>query len=131
MMKIVGFDLDDTLVAEVLFLKSGAHHIANWLNERYRIIPASRTENAMLTAIINRQNHYSALERLIYEFGLSGKIDIKEVVGEFRGHIPDPYIYHPAPSMLETLRMLKSDPEIKTMLITDGRSLTQRNKIMV
>lgn len=129
-MKVVGFDLDDTLVAEALFLKSGAYHIANWLNDRYGIIPAARIENAMLTAISNIQNHYSALERLIEEFGLTGSIDMKQAVGEFRDHIPDHAIYHPAPSMLETLRKLKSDPDVRTVLITDGRSLTQRNKIL-
>lgn len=129
-MKVVGFDLDDTLVPEILFLKSGSHHISNWLNKRYGMIPVSRIENAMLTAIDNRQNHYSALERLIEEFGLTGKIDMKKTVEEFRRHLPDPAIYHPAPSVLETLRMLKSDPDIRTVLVTDGRSVTQRHKIL-
>ena len=83
----------------------------------------------MDAALTGRLNHYSALERLLEEYGLTEKIDMKETVAEFRNHFPDPDIYHPAPSTRRALTELKRDPEIRTVLITDGRSLTQRNKI--
>lgn len=128
-MRVVGFDLDDTLVAEALFLKSGAFHMARWLHARHHEVPADRMKNAMLSAISRHQNHYAALEGIIGEFGLSDAVDMKEVVAEFRNHMPDPDIYHMAPSMLETLMRLKADPETRLVLITDGRSRTQRNKL--
>lgn len=129
MTKVVGFDLDDTLVAEALFLKSGAFHIAAWLHQRFKTISLNRVISCVMTAVRTHQNHYSALERLIEEYGLSESIDMKELVAEFRNHNPDPTIYHPAPSMIQTLKELKNNPDIKLVLITDGRSLTQRNKI--
>ena len=127
MTKVVGFDLDDTLVAEVLFLKSGSHHIAKWLHDRYSIIPTNRIQTCVETAAMTRQNHYSALERLIREYGLSDRVDMKTIVAEFRSHMPDPEIYHPAPSLRNTLIELRSNPEIKTVIVTDGRSVTLTN----
>lgn len=129
MIKVIGFDLDDTLVAEALFIKSGIHHISSWLNDRYPALPALRVSSCMETAVMMRLNHYSALERLLEEYGLTGKTDMKETVNEFRGHFPDPAIYHPAPYILQTLEKLRQDRETRLVLITDGRSLTQRNKI--
>lgn len=82
----------------------------------------------MDTAVITHRNHYSALESLLEEFNLLDIIDMKEVVTEFRSHYPDPSIYHLAPSTASTLEELKKSG-VKTALITDGRSLTQRNKI--
>lgn len=125
---IVGFDLDDTLVPEVLFLKSGIRHIAEWLKTRFPKVEQNRIVQCMDTAMLTRRNHYSALETYLYQTGLSEKIDMKEVVAEFRCHKPDPSIYHLPPSMEHILTQLR-ESGIKTVLITDGRSITQRNKI--
>lgn len=129
MIKVVGFDLDDTLVPEVLFIRSGIYFIAYHLHERLPVLPPHRIITCMETAVQTRLNHYSALETLMKEFGMYDLIDMKETVDEFRNHLPDPSIYHAAPSILKILTELREDQEIKTVLITDGRSLTQRNKI--
>lgn len=129
MTKVVGFDLDDTLIPEVQFLMSGSHYIAKWLHEKHPDLPEYRILATMRTAIMNRQNHYSALERLLEEYNLKECIDMKEVVAEFRNHQPDPTIYHFPPSVIELLETLKHNTEIRTVLITDGRRVTQRNKI--
>ncbi len=125
---MVAFDLDDTLVPEAFFIKSGIQHIASYLHDRYPGLPVSRIIGAMETALMTRSNHYSALERLLDEYHLRDAVDMKDVVAEFRSHLPDPSIYHPAPSMIEVLEELKSKG-IPMALITDGRSITQRNKI--
>lgn len=128
-MKVVGFDLDDTLVAEALFIKSGIRHIASWLHARVPSIPEGRIITRMDAAMERRQNHYSALESLLTEYQLSDMVDMKETVAEFRSHLPDPSIYHPSPSTIDCLTRLRNEEGVKTVLITDGRSLTQRNKI--
>lgn len=127
--KVVAFDLDDTLIPEVLFIKSGIHHIAAFISKRYPKLPSLRVVSAMEAALLTRRNHYSALESLLEEFGLRESTDMKYIVSEFRNHIPDPSIYHLSPSMAEELLSLKQKG-IKLALITDGRSITQRNKIM-
>lgn len=127
--KVVAFDLDDTLIPEVLFIKSGIRHIAQLLNKRYPYLPYMRVTGCMDIALMTRINHYSALESILKEFGLSNSLDMKEIVAEFRGHVPDSSIYHLSPSYIEILQDLKQRG-ISLALITDGRSLTQRNKIM-
>lgn len=129
MTKVVGFDLDDTLVAEVLFIRSGIYFIARLLHDQFPVIPYYRIICGMETAVQTKQNHYSALERLLKEYRIDGLVDMSATVAGFRSHCPDPSIYHAAPSVIQILSELRQDPDIKTVLITDGRSLTQRNKI--
>lgn len=126
--KVIAFDLDDTLVAEALFIKSGIRHIARWLNSKIPQLDPMRVAGCMDTALFNRTNHYSALERLLDEENLAHCISMREVVAEFRSHCPDPDIYHPAPSVVSALAALKASGT-RMALITDGRSITQRNKI--
>lgn len=125
---LVAFDLDDTLVPEILFLKSGIYHVANWLSHHWPQLTQQRIISSMETAIRTRLNHYSALENLLEETRLRDIIDMKDVVTELRNHIPDPDIYHLSPSVRKALTDLKQR-EIPIALITDGRSITQRNKI--
>ncbi|MDE7409856.1 MAG: HAD-IA family hydrolase [Muribaculaceae bacterium] len=129
MTKVVGFDLDDTIVPEVLFLRSGIRHVADMLHRRLPLFPEQRIVSGMESAVFTRSNHYSALEALLDEYGMSDSVDMKRIVAEFRNHFPDPSIYHASPSMLQLLTQLRNDPDIRTILITDGRSVTQRNKI--
>ncbi|MDE7420319.1 MAG: HAD hydrolase-like protein [Muribaculaceae bacterium] len=126
--KVVAFDLDDTLIPEVLFLKSGIRHIASFLNKLYPELPSQRIIGCMDAALVTRSNHYSALESLIKEYRLSDSVDMKKIVTKFRSHMPDPSIYHAAPFISGILNDLKQK-DIPLALITDGRSLTQRNKI--
>lgn len=125
---LVAFDLDDTLIAEYLFLRSGIRHIAKWLNSKVSELKPENVVSAMDAASMRRLNHYSALEALLYREGLQSQFDMKEVVEEFRRHRPDPDIYHLAPSMLEILSDLQRRG-YPLALVTDGRSITQRNKI--
>ncbi len=129
-MRVIGFDLDDTLIPEALFVRSGIYFIADYLHVRHPILPYRRIITSMEVAVLSRQNHYGALEKLLKEYGVYEIVDMKETVAAFRNHPPDPAIYHAAPSVIQVLAGLRQDPEIKTVLITDGRSLTQRNKIM-
>lgn len=128
MRELVAFDLDDTLVPETLFLRSGIFHIADWLAVRFPEISPRRVVDVMLAAVASRRNHYSALETLLADIGMSGAVDMKSVVMEFRNHVPDPDIYHLSPSSHSALSNLKA-MGIAMALITDGRSATQRNKI--
>ncbi len=126
---VVAFDLDDTLVAEALFIKSGIRHIARRLHECLPSLEAHRITAVMDEAMMRRHNHYSALELLLGQKDMARLIDMKEVVAEFRGHVPDHDIYHLPPSIRALLSKLKDEGH-HLALITDGRSLTQRNKIM-
>lgn len=125
---LVAFDLDDTLAPEALFLRSGARHAARWIHDLYPAVDPRRIEDAVDLAICNRTNHYSAVEEVMRQYGLLSQADMKTVVREFRHHRPDPSIYRMAPSMIALLEAIR-DAGSAIALVTDGRSITQRNKI--
>lgn len=125
---LVAFDLDDTLVPEALFLRSGIEHVAMIIHKNFPEIEVMRAAGCMHMAVETRTNHYSALERLFDENGIRLKVDMKTIVEELRSHMPDVEIYHPAPSVISTLEELK-ERGATLALVTDGRSVTQRNKI--
>lgn len=128
MKHLVAFDLDDTLVPEVLFLKSGIRYIAHRLSGEWPQLNEFRIIHAMDAAVMSRQNHYSALEFLLHQYSLHDRVDMKEIVNDFRSHHPDPEIYHLAPHISGILTNLK-EGDVSLALISDGRSITQRNKI--
>lgn len=126
---LVAFDLDDTLIPEVQFLRSGFRHIARWLHDRLPRLSPQLIISRMETAAFNHLNHYSALESYLASESISRDyIDMREIVTEFRCHRPDPEFYHLSPSMRKILTDLR-DCGTPLALISDGRSLTQRNKI--
>lgn len=125
---VVGFDLDDTLIAEYLFIRSGIRHIAGWVASQLPKLDPWTIIRVMDAASMRGENHYSALEQLLAREDLLDRVDMNTVVGEFRNHRPDPGIYHLPPSMETLLSRLKAQG-ISLALVTDGRSATQRNKI--
>lgn len=127
-MKVVGFDLDDTLIPETLFIRSGIRHISGWLSKRYHGIDIMKVTGCMEIARMSHQNHYLALESYLRIIGMDETVDMREVVDEFRNHMPYPGIYHLFPYMESVLSRLKAS-ETKLVMITDGRSSTQRHKI--
>lgn len=117
--QVICFDLDDTLYKEIDFLQSAFREIATHVartghgqpDDNYRL---------MLDAYRRGESPFQTLNR---------KLDIDLPVDSYlkiyRGHKPD--IHLPAETYA-TLSVLKARG-FTLGLITDGRSLTQRNKI--
>lgn len=125
-MKVVCFDLDDTLFKEINYLKSAYKEIASHAVGYCRGINDSsytltiRAYEDMLFAYEHGDN---AFERLNYYLGLS--IPIKEYIDIYHNHIPEISLSEETESVLFNLK--KSD--YKLGLITDGRLIQQRSKI--
>lgn len=115
----VAFDLDDTLYKEIDFLESGFRYIAN------RLCVSPSDAQGLLTEMLQyRKNGLDVFKHLNNRFG--NKVKISDLLNWYRCHIPD--IKLPSNS-LKVLQYLKRN-DIETGLITDGRSITQRNKIV-
>lgn len=110
---VICFDLDDTLYKEIDYLKSAYKEIA---------VTVGHPEAAkqMLDWYYAKEN---AFEKLIESYGLS--ITISDCLKIYRNHFPDISL---DASVKEYLVELKED-DAKLGLISDGRSITQRNKI--
>lgn len=115
----IAFDLDDTLYKEKDFVESGRNAVAE------AIAKATCTDAATLRRVM--AEGADAFDALL-DFLASKRISdytIAEVLDIYRSHKPDISLDAEAEATLTELHRRGTD----IALITDGRSLTQRNKI--
>lgn len=110
---VICFDLDDTLYKEIDYLKSAYKEIAESVGH-------SEAAGQMLDWYQAGEN---AFKKLIETYCLT--VSIADLLKTYREHFPD---IHLDEGVKEYLIGLKEDGA-KLGLISDGRSLTQRNKI--
>lgn len=111
---IVIFDLDDTLYKEIDFVHSAYRYIDRHLADKHKIY---NTYNIMDHAYEHGKNPFNAI--------LSDDITIDELLKLYRFHMPEINLDN---TTEQTLLLLQSKGYILG-LITDGRSISQRNKI--
>ena len=109
--KIFVFDLDDTLYSERDFEKSGIEFVYDMLNIKH----------ISLETILNNRENW--IEQIID--GSNNQITLQIVLDIYRNHFPNIQLYKDAKVFLE--KLLSQGTEMS--LITDGRSITQRNKL--
>ncbi len=115
--KVIIFDLDDTLYKEINYLKSAFQSIAYSL---FSIEDANRVYLEMVEWHYKKDNVFV---NLIKKYDLHTEVSI--LINDYRLHFP--YITLDA-DIKELLYYLKSSGHI-IGLITDGYSITQRNKL--
>src|SRR5690554_5531354 len=108
------FDLDDTLYKEIDFLKSAYICIASKIDKQN----SSTLYQSMLEDYYAGENVFKILNQYYPQYTINKLLEL------YRGHHPNITLDSDTSSML---KYLKSYGE--TGLITDGRSITQRNKI--
>jgi putative hydrolase of the HAD superfamily len=113
MKKTIVFDLDDTLINEIEFLKSAFKEIANNLDSRNDLL-----FDQMFQWHQNKENVFNKLLQ-VYE------CSIEELKNSYRSHVPN---FDPISQNRQFLLDLKAQSHFLG-LITDGFSLTQRKKI--
>lgn len=113
---LVIFDLDDTLYAEYDFLYSAFEEVASMMNG-----DTKQVHELMLKWYAEKEDVFS---KLLHSFPDSS-FNKNDLLQCYRNHIPGITLANGA---VELLNNLKSH-DIKMALITDGRSITQRNKI--
>lgn len=125
-MKVICFDLDDTLYKEIDYLKSAFQDIAQYAashcggcSDSVKIL-AIKAYNRMLEAYQEGLNAFDELNRFL---GL--ELPISDYLYIYRNHKPTINL---SKEVTNTLDALKRD-RIQLGLITDGRSVQQRNKI--
>lgn len=128
---VVVFDLDDTLFRERDFVRSGFKLIEKTLCEKYPGL-FDGISVLMNDALEKRENYFDILEKKLSTslgFDFSGE-DMQslmcELIDAYRSHLPEKL---PLDSgVAEVLEKLQSQGVVMA-LVTDGRSVTQRNKI--
>ena len=121
---VVAFDLDDTLYFEHDFLESGLKAVARNLHEQgvmdkdkaIEILHSKNTTAEGIDALVSAVN-------LIMD---SGNISVEDILHIYRSHIPSIELRTGAKELIRHLQ----EHHVRIALITDGRSETQRNKIL-
>jgi len=113
--KYLIFDLDDTLVYEIDYLKSGYHEIA------LKLDPLNSNElfERMWSLHTSKQNVFKILINLYSDFS------VEELLEIYRNHYPSISLVDGAKEVLEYAK----SKGYSIGLISDGRSVTQRNKL--
>lgn len=123
MVKAVVFDLDDTLISEKEYIKSGYRHIAGIIEDRF-----SMDKNQVFDDLMNlfKVSPLNVFNRLYDEYQIEySKEMILDLVKEYRGHFPDIQFYDDVlPCLLELKRT-----GVKVGIITDGYAIAQRQKL--
>ena len=113
------FDLDDTLFQEIDFLHSAYRHIAG------RLSPDD-AENLYAQMWAKYQAGENVFTWLLSQFGnIIPKLELATLLQWYREHIPEIRLSHEAEDFLNQLYAR----DVPLGLITDGRSITQRNKL--
>jgi len=118
---ILIFDLDDTLYKEIDFLKSAFREIASKIGSRIVV-----DNELILSEMID--NYYKGLNvfEIIFDKYPINDFCKKDLILIYRNHIPQIGL---KPNYRKLLTELKQKV-FKTGLITDGRSIQQRNKLL-
>lgn len=111
-------DLDDTLYSEFDFLRSGYSFICRKLE------PDLYRRKKLFDKLINLYSTNNDPFEYILKNYMSEDLTIDLLLNWYRYHYPDIILFS---GVLCTLELLKND--FKFAIVTDGRSVTQRNKI--
>lgn len=125
MVKAVIFDLDDTLISEKEYIKSGYMHIAELLQKKYGIHSASSYSDLLS---IFAESPINVFNRLLSHYQIDYNSEtITELVTAYRQHDPNITFYN---DVMPCIQLLK-ERGILTGIITDGYAFSQRQKLKV
>ena len=123
MVNAVIFDLDDTLISEKEYIKSGYRHIAEVIGQRFNI---NKDQVYIDLFQLFRESPHNVFNRLYEKYQIEySKEMIIDLVNEYRGHFPDVQYYDDVMQCLNELKVLG----IKIGIITDGYAQAQRQKL--
>lgn len=112
------FDLDDTLYKEIGFVKSAYIYINNYIKSRYNIDLSKKINEC----IANRINFFDLIKSKLNKHQ---SFPIEKFLELYRFHYPYINLSEDATVFLDKILRLN----IEFSIITDGRSITQKNKI--
>ena len=113
---VIVFDLDDTLYKELQFLQSAYRSISRMLAPEI-----GHEIYGEMTLLYDQNKNVFDIIKAKYDFQKT----IGELVDHYRTHTPDIELPEPSAQLLTQL----TEHQMTLGLMTDGRSLTQRNKL--
>ncbi|MNW45220.1 (S)-2-haloacid dehalogenase 4A [compost metagenome] len=122
-MKIVVFDLDDTLYDEMTYVESGFHAVASYLSECLAV-NAEDCLNTMLIEL-SRNGRGKVFDNTLLHYRIYSKGTVQECVRTYRSHTPQIQLYRDAQLTIERL----FQQGIPMYIVTDGNKHVQLKKL--
>lgn len=121
--KVIVFDLDDTLYDEINFVKSGFKEVSKYFLYKYNLDYESFYNFAFYN--LKKYGRGKVFDEVLKHFHIYTKTNIKKAISIYRTHKPD--INLPE----ETLNVLNFfiKKNIPIFIVTDGNKIVQNNKI--
>ena len=123
--KAVIFDLDDTLVSETDYARSGYRAVSSYLSGKRFPVKDGDLIYREFISLFN-EDHKKVFNRFLINHGLPDSRDrVMELVEVYRNHLPDIAYYEDVKPLLLKL----GEMGIKKGILSDGYAVTQRQKI--
>ena len=121
--KVVIFDLDDTLYDEINFVKSGFQRVANFFAQQYNLDAKVFYDEMLL--VLEKEGRGKVFDNSLKKFNIFNKSNVKKAISVYRTHYPDIKLNPSSVKLLEYLRSL----DIPVYVVTDGNKVVQVNKV--
>lgn len=121
--KVVVFDLDDTLYEEINFVKSCFYEVSKYFSTKYTLNYVG-FYNLMIIKL-EQNGRGKVFDEVLKDFNIYSKTNIKKALSIYRTHKPN--ISLP----LETIDILEylQSKNMPLYIVTDGNKIVQNNKI--
>ncbi|WP_339846694.1 HAD family hydrolase [Paenibacillus sp. FSL W7-1088] len=122
-MKVVVFDLDDTLYEELTFVRSGFKSVARLLNEHFQV--NAQEAFKIMCDVLEKEGRGQVFNRVLSYYGLETRRNVMRCLSEYRLHQPLIELSSDADLVLSRLKELG----YPVYIVTDGNKNVQYNKI--
>lgn len=123
-MKVVVFDLDDTLYDEITYVKSGFRAVAMYLKKRFDF-PTGESIKSMISTL-ESEGRGQVFDRLLHHYEKYSKATVRECLQVYRCHKPQIQLYEDATRSLELLQEMGAP----LYIVTDGNKWVQYRKLI-
>jgi putative hydrolase of the HAD superfamily len=119
--KLIIFDLDDTLFRERDFVISGFRAVTEYVGRKYK---TNKFFYQNLINIFDEQGRGKVFDAVLNKYGIIGKNIVNELVEVYRNHNPKIKLWAGGKKVLSFL-----SKKYILVLMTDGAEKTQKNKV--
>jgi len=120
-MKVIVFDLDDTLYDEMTYVYSGFRAVARYLHERYEVDENEAYDKMCNFLSINGRG--SVFDDILKYFNVYNQSSVKQCISVYRGHSPKLALFPDAEIILSEYA------SYPLYIVTDGNKLVQHRKL--
>ncbi|MBD3842498.1 MAG: HAD family hydrolase [Campylobacterales bacterium] len=121
--KVIVFDLDDTLYNEINYVISGFKAVSSYLSKEFAIDETRFYEK--MIHFLESQGRGKVFDETLKFFGLYSKTNVKKSISIYRTHSPKIYLNQDSKKILEYYFSYN----VPLYLVTDGNKIVQYNKI--